>query len=56
MKTQSISFLILTLLATASLSIAQEIAPLEEAQRAARKVNAALPVVAGAAIAIEPEQ
>lgn len=55
MNTKSIPALVLTALAIARLASAQETTSLEEAQKAARKVNAALPTLTGAPLTIEAD-
>jgi hypothetical protein len=55
MNTRALSTLLLTALAAASLTHAQETSSLEEAQKAARKVNAALPALTGAPLAIDAD-
>ena len=54
MKTKSV-VTVLTTLALAHIVGAQEVAPLEEAQKAARKVNAALPTLSSAPITVDAD-
>ena len=55
MKIKSVTLLILSAASLLRITTAQEAVPLEEAQKAARKVNAALPTLTGAPLSIDAD-